>query len=118
MPNSRNDKCVQFADIFKALSNPHRLKIFFRLVDCSGKGGEFDCEKIRSCVGTIGADLGIVPSTVSHHIKELQYAGLIITERRGKHMDCQIDLEALELLEEFFGDISKLRKKLKNERKK
>ncbi len=48
------------------------------------------------CVGELGQDLEIDPSTVSHHLKELRRAGLIRVERRGKHILCWVDREMVE----------------------
>ena len=55
-----------------------------------------------ACVGELGQDLGIVASTISHHIKELRYAGLIRMERRGQKVECWIDPKTLTALQEFF----------------
>jgi SAM-dependent methyltransferase len=44
-----------------------------------------------ACVGELGQDLGIVGSTISHHIKELRRAGLIRRERQGQKIVCWID---------------------------
>ncbi|MCK5418049.1 MAG: helix-turn-helix transcriptional regulator, partial [Desulfobacterales bacterium] len=46
--------------------------------------------------------LGIVASTISHHIKELRQAGLIRMERRGQKMECWIDPETIAALQGFF----------------
>ena len=88
--------------MFKALSNHNRLRIFQRLVSCCGAGarrraGDGNC----ACVGELGRDLGIAPSTVSHHIKELRQAGLIRVERRGQYVECWADPEALGTLARF-----------------
>jgi len=82
MSNNKNEKLEKFADIFKALSNANRLKIFFSLATCCKPGtiGIIDSSE-TACVGDIGKGLDIVPSTVSHHIKELRRAGLIKTKR-------------------------------------
>lgn len=61
---------------------------------------------MRACVGDLGGDLGIAPSTVSHHIRELHLAGLIHMERRGKHIGCWIVPETLHMLTAFFGQLS------------
>jgi ArsR family transcriptional regulator len=55
-----------------------------------------------ACVGELGQDLGIVASTISHHIKELRQAGLIRMERRGQKMECWIDPETIAALQGFF----------------
>lgn len=93
--------------MFKALSNPNRLKIFLKLTACCDPGtatsinsasGEAGC----ACVGELGRDLGIVASTISHHIKELRRAGLIRMEKRGQKKECWIDPKTLTALREFF----------------
>ena len=91
--------------MFKALSNPHRLKIFMRLANCCGPNiaCSVDSEEMRTCVGQLGKDLGIVPSTVSHHIKELHRAGLIRMERQGQKIDCWVDSETIGALGDFFN---------------
>ncbi|MBD3334403.1 MAG: metalloregulator ArsR/SmtB family transcription factor [Candidatus Eisenbacteria bacterium] len=109
--NMSNDKIIdvdRLADTFKALSNPHRLRIFLRLVSCCAATDSRCAEsELKSCAGEIGNDLGIAPSTVSHHLKELRRAGLIRMERRGKMVDCSIDPQNLQelshvLLSELF----------------
>jgi ArsR family transcriptional regulator, arsenate/arsenite/antimonite-responsive transcriptional repressor len=90
--------------MFKALSNPQRLKIFLKLCNCCG--GKSSCEAseegIRRCVGDLGEDLDLAASTVSHHIKELRQAGLLHVERQGQRMECWVSEEALEILTAFF----------------
>ena len=104
MSNKSNKKLEQFAEIFKALSNPNRLKIFQRLATCCTPGTVSILDSTNTaCVGEIGKDLGIVPSTVSHHIKELRRAGLIKTSRRGQNIECWVDPENLKELKKFFS---------------
>ena len=101
-------KCCGFnieelADAFKALSNPNRLQIFQRLVSCCTPGTLCSVDELNGlCVSELGEDLSVAPSTLSHHIKELQHAGLIKTQRRGKNIDCFVDPEKVELLKQFF----------------
>jgi ArsR family transcriptional regulator len=101
---SNNEKDIdQFAHMFKALSNPNRLKIFQRLVSCCSPGTKWEMEPQEvSCVGDISKELEIVPSTVSHHIKELRLAGLIKMKRNGQKIECWIDPESFEKLKGFF----------------
>ena len=94
--------------MFKALSNPHRLKIFMRLARCCGPGVACDLhsDQMRECVGQLGRNLGIAPSTISHHIRELHGTGLIQMQRRGKNIDCWVDPAVLKELARFFEELT------------
>ncbi len=103
MSNYRNTDIQQLADWLKALANPHRLRIFLRLVSCCGPSATCRVEpNLRACVGELGADLELAPSTVSHHVKELKQAGLIRMERSGQRVECWIPAAVLESLSNFF----------------
>jgi ArsR family transcriptional regulator, arsenate/arsenite/antimonite-responsive transcriptional repressor len=94
----------QLADTFKALSNPNRLMIFQRLLTCCKPGTVCSSDSMNGfCVGELGEELEVAPSTLSHHIKELQRAGLIKTQRRGKNVDCFVETEKVSILKEFFA---------------
>ena len=81
------------AAAFKALSNPNRLQIFQRLLGCCAPGTLCSADTVAGfCVSELGEHLNVAPSTLSHHIKELQHAGLIITQRRGKNIDCFVNV--------------------------
>ena len=88
--------------MFKALSNPHRLRIFTALASgCCDSGECYTADEVCSCVGDLGRELSIAPSTVSHHIKELTNAGLIKVTRKGQMVLCSIDQQTLEQLRLF-----------------
>jgi ArsR family transcriptional regulator, arsenate/arsenite/antimonite-responsive transcriptional repressor len=92
----------QIVDIFKALSNEHRLAIFLRLSCCYEQApAEGDNGQVCECVGALGEDLGIAQSTVSHHLKELSRCGLIKMERRGQNVECRVDPEVIQALIKF-----------------
>ncbi|WP_416070309.1 metalloregulator ArsR/SmtB family transcription factor [Streptomyces sp. ME02-6991-2A] len=61
------------AAMFKALADPVRLRLLSRVA--SHPNGE-------ACVCDI-ADVGVSQPTVSHHLKRLREAGLLVSERRG-----------------------------------
>ncbi|MGY6019824.1 ArsR/SmtB family transcription factor [Streptomyces spinosirectus] len=61
------------ARMFKALSDPVRLRLFTAVA--SHEGGE-------ACVCDI-SDVGVSQPTVSHHLKKLRDAKLLTSERRG-----------------------------------
>ena len=104
MSKSNSIASEQLAEVFKALSNPNRLKIFQRLASCCKPGtvSVIDADK-TACVGDLGRELDIVASTVSHHIKELRQAGLIRTRRCGQKIECWIDPEIVDRLRQFFS---------------
>ena len=103
MSNFRNADSGRLADAFKALSNPHRLSIFTRLASCCTPGEACGADAdMRECVGAVGKNLGLAPSTISHHIKELHRAGLIKMKRRGQTVECWVDPETLDSLATFF----------------
>ena len=111
MSNYPINDAEELAALFKALSNPHRLKIFIGLARCC-RPGQACAPNMRACVGELGDGLGLAPSTISHHLKELRHAGLIHMKRAGQHVECWADPEALVRLSEFFhragGDASEL----------
>jgi len=92
----------RLTQMFGALSNPNRLRIFLRLVACyMGATCNTDGEH-RPCVGDLGQDIGVAQSTVSHHIKELRRAGLIHTARHGQKIKCWVNPETWQDLTGFF----------------
>ena len=94
MPKTDVDK---LARMFRALSNPNRLRLFMNLLEESrldlAKGRLHDCF-LAKLIG--GLELGA--STVSHHVKELADAGLIHTQRDGKQLICSVDPDGLQQL--------------------
>jgi len=103
MSNYDQREMERHAGAFKALSNPHRLHVFRQLASCCAPGTSCPVdEAIRQTVGTLGEPLGIAPSTLSHHLKELHRAGLVRMARRGRHVECWVDPAVLEELATFF----------------
>ncbi|QFZ78427.1 metalloregulator ArsR/SmtB family transcription factor [Streptomyces fagopyri] len=70
----------KMAVMFKALSDPVRLRLFSKVA--SHEGGE-------ACVCDI-QDVGVSQPTVSHHLKKLREAGLLTSERRGTWVYYQV----------------------------
>ncbi|MBC8246263.1 MAG: winged helix-turn-helix transcriptional regulator [Deltaproteobacteria bacterium] len=98
-----NNKITEFAEIFKALSNPNRLKIFVRLASCCAPGTvSLIDDEHTAYVGEISSELNVGKSTVSHHIKELRRVGLLRSERRGQKIACWVDPEMVKDLTLFF----------------
>ncbi len=72
MPSVETIKTV--AEAMKQLGDPSRLRIFWLLCHC------------EECVINIAAATGMSSPAVSHHLKLLKDAGLIVSNRNGKEM--------------------------------
>jgi ArsR family transcriptional regulator len=104
MSNNKIRSITRLAGYFKALSHPHRLRIFLQLfARCRPGVGCCPCSTVSACVGELGSPLGISPSTVSHHLKELRQSGLLKMQRRGKNVDCWVDPRVLQDLALLFS---------------
>lgn len=79
-------KIEQLADIFKALSDPTRLRLVKLLVDYDG----------ALCVNALARKLGVTQSAVSQHLRILRQAGLVQGERYGPFVHYSVDAEGLE----------------------
>ena len=67
------DEAAATAKLFKALSDPHRV----RIVNLLSNSDE------AICVCDLTAPIGLAQPTVSHHLKKLLDSGLITREQRG-----------------------------------
>ena len=108
------DDVERIAQVFKALSDPTRLKLVKLLSqhpvhecpsECNGQG--------FLCVNALAHRLGVTQSAVSQHLRVLRLARLVRGERCGSFMHYSLDREGLEkvrvalretLGEDFAGD--------------
>lgn len=98
-------KVERDAERFKALSNPNRLALFQRMTQCCVPGTVCEVEQaMQLSVGQLGEGLNIAPSTLSHHLKELNRAGLVQMERRGKQVVCWVEATTLQDLAALFAN--------------
>ena len=103
MSNYRTDNPEQLVDIFKALATGHRLKLYNKLTRCRTPGSSGATDEVCSCcVGDLDSQRDIAPSTLSHHQKELNRAGLINMKRDGKQVICSVNTEIMQQLQNIF----------------
>jgi len=104
-------KLSNYSKVFKALSNEQRLKIFLMLYEQYTKGSRdgasFEikeaCCPVEKAFTKICGCVKLSRSTISHHFKELQNAGLIICERQGQVFKCRVNEETIKSIKEFLG---------------
>ncbi|HJA65985.1 transcriptional regulator [Lachnoclostridium sp. An169] len=72
MPKTEEFQIV--SDIFKQLGDGSRIRIFWLLCHC------------EECVTNISALVDMSSPAVSHHLKQLKSAGLIVSRRDGKEV--------------------------------
>ena len=92
-------KHKSLAKKFKALACEQRLLLLKLLKDW--EGAESCCPGVRKGFTKACEKLNISRSTISHHFKELENAGLIQCVRNGQAIECQVNEEALKEIREF-----------------
>lgn len=85
----------QISLIAKALADPRRYEILQKL----GRAKDLcACSDIKGC-------LSIAPATLSHHMKELENAGLIDVQREGKFANYTLRRDVLQAYLDCLGKI-------------
>lgn len=89
------EECKMVAEIFKQISDGTRLRILWFLCHC------------EECVSNIAVAMEMSDPAVSHHLKVLKKAGLIVNRREGKEIfyklaDTQVAKYIHEICEEIF----------------
>jgi len=84
-PALSDTEAAATAALFKALADPHRVRIVNLLATSTGP----------VCVCGLTGPLGLAQPTVSHHLKKLVDAGLLAREQRGAWAYYSLDRQAM-----------------------
>lgn len=95
-PGLTVEEAENTASIFKALADPTRL----RLLSLLAANGEM-------CGCDLEGPLGLSQPTISHHLRVLTEAGLIIKERRGQWVYARLSAETWASLSEALSPDSR-----------
>jgi ArsR family transcriptional regulator len=87
-----DEEAARYADMLAALGAEPRLQIVRLLLSAHPEG---------LVVGEIGAQLGIPPSTLSHHLDKLKNEGLVSVRRESTFLRCTANTKALQELVGF-----------------
>ena len=85
----------QASGLLKALADPLRKEVIESL-------SEGEC-----CVCDLMEKTGLAQSRLSFHLKVLKDSGLITDRQSGRWVYYKLDLEALQLLEDWIADLKK-----------
>lgn len=87
---------VRYAEIFSAIGTEARLRILRLLLEAHPEG---------MVAGDLQSELGIPPSTLSHHLDKLKHEGLVTVRREGTYLWYAAKTETLqELLTFLFAE--------------
>jgi len=92
-PPLRDEEATMTATLFKALSDPHRVRIVNLLAT----------NPDPVCVCDITDSFGLTQSTVSFHLKKLVQAGLLDREQRGVWAYYSLNRTAIRSLSGIFS---------------
>ena len=108
MPDaSQDDQIARYADMMAALGTETRLRIVRLLLSAHPYG---------LVVGEIGSELGIPPSTLSHHLEKLKNEDLVKVRRESTFLRYTANTQALqEILAFLFAECCTRNKAIKVE---
>ena len=88
------DKTNELAEVFKAVSDPTRLRLVKMMAEHQG----------QLCVNALAHRLRVSQSAVSQHLRVLRQAGLVRPERCGCHVHYALDQRRVRQCLKLFAD--------------
>ena len=109
------DNSEHAARVFKALGDPTRLEILKFLAKCDSPvvvGSDGTARKVSGfSIGEVCCQISGIDrpsSTMSHHIRELERAGLIDVRKEGRHRICSVNPNAVVALRTYVASLAEL----------
>ena len=91
----------RLAKIMKALASEHRLNIYLGIAQ--NEESDFETPGCHCHIRDIVEAFTLSAPTISHHLKELSNADLIVTERRGKFLVARVNRDTLAEVEQVLA---------------
>lgn len=89
-----DERAIEIEAVLKALADRHRLRIVNLLLRAAGE---------PVCLCEMQPTLGLSQGTVSHHLKQLVDAGLVVREARGTYSYFSLVPGALDSVRDVFS---------------
>jgi len=86
------DEIEELAEIFKALSDPTRLRLIEALANCPHD----ECHGEMLCVNDLAHRVQVSQSAVSQHLRVLKQVRLVRSERHGNFVHYSLNRDRLE----------------------
>ena len=83
----------RLAKVMKALANENRLALYLGIAQ--NEESDFETPECNCNIRDIVKAFTLTAPTISHHLKELANADLIITEKRGKFLVARVNRDTL-----------------------
>ena len=77
----------------KALASEHRLALYLGIAE--NEESDFEVPACGCHVSQVVKAFALTAPTISHHLKELVNADLIVTEKRGKYLVARVNRDTL-----------------------
>lgn len=91
------DRAADLAEVFKVLGDPTRVRLLDHIA--AAPDG-------TACACHLPDALGISQPTMSHHMKKLVDAGLVVREQRGRWAHYTVAPESLGVVRRFLGEVA------------
>ena len=91
----------RLAKVMKALANENRLALYLGIAQ--NEESDFETPECSCNIRDIVKAFTLTAPTISHHLKELANADLIITEKRGKFLVARVNRDTLTEVEQVLA---------------